>query len=143
MMGLLQYYYAVEKKQKKLNLQPLAILGNFSNTGIDPKIMGLAPIKAIHDCMLKQQWHPKDVDILESNEAFAAQSLAVISSCGISPERINPYGGAIALGHAIGASGCRILVTLIHNLKRNQLNNGIAALCIGGGEGVALAITCP
>ncbi|NHB97177.1 acetyl-CoA C-acetyltransferase [Photorhabdus stackebrandtii] len=130
------------EKAESLNLQPLATLSGFANTGIEPELMGVAPIEAIHQCILKQQWKPEDVDVLESNEAFAAQALAVLSSCGVPSERINPYGGAIALGHAIGASGCRILVTLIYNLRRNHLQNGIAALCIGGGEGVALAVTC-
>ena len=128
------------EKAESLGLEPLAVLGHFSNSGIEPEIMGVAPIEAIRQCMAKHRWHTEDVDALESNEAFAAQALAVMSASGIDPRRINPHGGAIALGHAIGASGCRILVTLIHHMKRNQLDNGIAALCVGGGEGVALSV---
>ncbi|MFI8417103.1 acetyl-CoA C-acetyltransferase [Serratia sp. NPDC078593] len=129
------------EKAERLGIEPLAILGHFSNSGIEPEIMGAAPIAAIRQCLDKQGWQADDVEVLESNEAFAAQALAVMSESGISPERVNPYGGAIALGHAIGASGCRILVTLIHNMKRNELKKGIAALCVGGGEGVALSVT--
>jgi len=129
------------EKALQLNLPVIASLGNFSNTGISPDIMGAAPIQAIQKCLRKQNWKASEIDVLESNEAFAAQALAVLNSVGVHPEKVNPSGGAIALGHAIGASGCRILVTLIHYMKRNQLNKGIAALCIGGGEGVALAVT--
>lgn len=128
------------EKAESLGLEPLAVLGYFSNTGIEPEIMGAAPIEAINQCMARQAWHAEDVEALESNEAFAAQALAVMSASGIKPQCVNPHGGAIALGHAIGASGCRILVTLIHHMKRNQLSKGIAALCVGGGEGVALSV---
>lgn len=122
------------------SLPVLASLGVFSNSGIQPALMGAAPIQAIADCLSRSGWKPEDVDHLESNEAFAAQALAVIQRAGISPDRINPYGGAIALGHAIGASGCRILVTLVHSLIRNDARRGVAALCVGGGEGVALSV---
>lgn len=128
------------EKAESLGLEPLAVLGHFSNSGIEPEIMGAAPIEAIRQCMNKQNWHADEVEALESNEAFAAQALAVMSASGIDPQRVNPHGGAIALGHAIGASGCRILVTLIHHMQRNRLNKGIAALCVGGGEGVALSV---
>ncbi|HDR2787164.1 TPA: acetyl-CoA C-acetyltransferase [Enterobacter asburiae] len=121
-------------------LPVLASLGVFTNSGIQPALMGAAPIQAIADCLSRSGWKPEDVDHLESNEAFAAQALAVIQQAGISPDRINPYGGAIALGHAIGASGCRILVTLVHSLVRNDGKRGVAALCVGGGEGVALSV---
>ena len=121
-------------------LPVLASLGVFTNSGIQPALMGAAPIQAIADCLSRSGWEPEDVDHLESNEAFAAQALAVIQQAGISPDRINPYGGAIALGHAIGASGCRILVTLVHSLVRNDGKRGVAALCVGGGEGVALSV---
>lgn len=121
-------------------LPVLASLGAFANSGIKPALMGAAPVQAIADCLSRSGWKPEDVDHLESNEAFAAQALAVISRVGISPDRINPCGGAIALGHAIGASGCRILVTLVHSLLRNDNKCGVAALCVGGGEGVALSI---
>ncbi|MTD28849.1 acetyl-CoA C-acetyltransferase [Erwinia sorbitola] len=125
---------------EKRGLDILASLGAFSNAGIEPELMGAAPIKAIEMNIKSMNWSAKEVDILESNEAFAAQAVAVALSCGIAPDRINPQGGAIALGHAIGASGCRILVTLIHGLIREDGHKGIAALCIGGGEGVALSV---
>ncbi|MDC9613712.1 acetyl-CoA C-acetyltransferase [Xenorhabdus khoisanae] len=125
---------------EKRGLKILATLGAFTNVGIEPEIMGEAPIKAIDICLERMGWSAEQLDILESNEAFAAQALAVSHSCGIPAEHINPYGGAIALGHAIGSSGCRILVTLIHGLIRENSNKGIAALCIGGGEGVALSV---
>lgn len=128
------------EKAESLGLTPLCTPGHFANAGIEPEIMGAAPIEAIRQCIARQGWKASEIDVLESNEAFASQALAVLAASGIAPERVNPYGGAIALGHAIGASGCRILVTLVHNLKRNRLKKGIAALCIGGGEGVALAV---
>ncbi|MGP2832452.1 acetyl-CoA C-acetyltransferase [Serratia nevei] len=118
----------------------LAYVGEFANSGIKPALMGAAPVQAIVDCLSRSGWKPEDVEHLESNEAFAAQALAVHSRIGISPSRINPYGGAIALGHAIGASGCRILVTLVHGLVRKNNKRGVAALCVGGGEGVALSV---
>ncbi|MBD8164869.1 acetyl-CoA C-acetyltransferase [Erwinia persicina] len=126
---------------EKRGMAVLASLGAFSNAGIEPELMGAAPINAIEMNIKSMNWSPQEVDILESNEAFAAQALAVAHACGVPSERINPHGGAIALGHAIGASGCRILVTLIHGLIREDLHKGIAALCIGGGEGVALSVT--
>lgn len=129
------------EKAEELKLPFLVSLGRFANSGISPEIMGIAPVNAIQQCLEKQNWQIGDIDVLESNEAFAAQSLAVIQSTGISQDKVNPCGGAIAFGHALGASGCRILVTLIHHMKRNQLCKGIAALCIGGGEGVALAVS--
>ncbi|WLS79025.1 acetyl-CoA C-acetyltransferase [Erwinia pyri] len=119
----------------------LASLGAFANSGIEPALMGAAPVQAIADCLSRSGWKPEQVEQLESNEAFAAQALAVIAGSGIPSERINPYGGAIALGHAIGASGCRILVTLVHGLIRNNQKRGVAALCVGGGEGVALSVS--
>lgn len=128
---------------EKYNLPVLAVPGAFTNAGIDPSVMGAAPIEAIKQNLEKMRWQPHEVDFLESNEAFASQALAVALSCGVPVERINPCGGAIALGHAIGSSGCRILVTLIHNMMRNNSQKGIAALCIGGGEGVALSLSRP
>ena len=118
----------------------LATLGKFTNSGIDPSIMGTAPIQAISDCLFSSGWVANEIDHLECNEAFASQALSVINESNIPPECINPYGGAIALGHAIGSSGCRILVTLIHGLINEDKHRGIAALCVGGGEGVALSV---
>ncbi|WP_413730226.1 acetyl-CoA C-acetyltransferase [Sodalis sp. RH22] len=128
------------EKAGSLGLTPLVTVGHFTNSGIEPEIMGAAPIEAIRRCLKEQMWEIAELDVLESNEAFAAQALAVLSELHISLDRVNPNGGAIALGHAIGASGCRILVTLIHHMRRNNLHKGMAALCIGGGEGVALAV---
>lgn len=128
-------------KATELGIEPLAIFETFSNSGIEPEIMGIAPISAIKECLSRLQWCPNDIDVLECNEAFSAQALAVLSQISIPPERVNPLGGAIALGHPIGASGCRILVTLLHYMARNNLHKGIAALCIGGGEGVAMALS--
>ena len=128
------------KTAEARGLLVLASLAAFANSGIKPALMGAAPVPAIADCLSRSGWKPEDVDHLESNEAFAAQALAVVDQTGISPDRINPYGGAIALGHAIGASGCRILVTLVHGLLRNDNKRGVAALCVGGGEGVALSV---
>lgn len=121
-------------------LEILASVGAFTNSGIEPAMMGAAPLEAIEMNLKRMNWSPEQVDILESNEAFAAQALAVVHGCGVPAERINPHGGAIALGHAIGASGCRILVTLIHTMIRENRQRGMAALCIGGGEGVALSL---
>jgi acetyl-CoA C-acetyltransferase len=126
---------------ERQGLEILAVLGHFSNSGIEPEIMGVAPVDAIKDCLQHSGWQADQVDHLEANEAFAVQALVVSRGCGIPPERTNPYGGAIALGHAIGASGCRILVTLVHSLVRKNLHKGMAALCIGGGEGVALSVS--
>jgi len=128
-------------KAYELGIEPLAIFEAFSNSGIEPEIMGIAPVSAIKECLSRLHWCLDDVDALECNEAFSAQALAVLSQLSIPPERVNPLGGAIALGHPIGASGCRVLVTLLHYMARNNLHKGIAALCIGGGEGVAMALS--
>lgn len=119
---------------------PLAKIVSWAQSGVDPLMMGLAPIKAVRDALQKANWSPESVDLLELNEAFAAQSVAVIKELGISPEKINVNGGAIALGHPLGASGARVLVTLIHTLKRTGLKRGVASLCIGGGMGIAICI---
>ncbi|CAF0721109.1 unnamed protein product [Didymodactylos carnosus] len=119
---------------------PLAKIISWAQVGIDPLIMGIAPVKAIQDALRKAEWTIDMVDLFELNEAFAAQSVAVIHELKINPEKININGGAIALGHPIGASGARILVTLIHALKRTGLKRGVASLCIGGGLGIAMCI---
>ena len=123
-----------------LGLQPMARLVAFSSAGVAPEIMGTGPIPATRQCLQKAGWSLQDLDLIESNEAFAAQALAVGKTLGWDDGRVNVCGGAIALGHPIGASGARILVTLLHALKRENLRRGLATLCIGGGQGVAMAV---
>jgi acetyl-CoA C-acetyltransferase len=127
-------------KAKELGLKPLARIKAYSSAGVDPSIMGVGPIPASNLCLKKAGWTPKDLDLLEINEAFAAQAIAVNRDMGWDTSKVNVNGGAIAIGHPIGASGCRILVTLIHEMIRRDAQKGLASLCIGGGMGVALAI---
>ena len=127
-------------KAKELGLKPLARIRAYSSAGVDPSIMGIGPIPASKLCLKKAGWTPKDLDLLEINEAFAAQAIAVNRDMGWDTAKVNVNGGAIAIGHPIGASGCRILVTLIHEMIKRDANKGLASLCIGGGMGVALAI---
>ena len=123
-----------------LNLPILATLTGYAEAGVDPSIMGIGPVPAIEKLIQRTHIPLDRVDLFELNEAFAAQSLAVIKDLKINPEKVNVHGGAIALGHPIGASGARIVVTLIHALKQCQLQTGIASLCVGGGMGVALSL---
>ena len=127
-------------KAKELGLKPLARIRAYSSAGVDPSIMGIGPIPASKLCLKKAGWTPKDLDLLEINEAFAAQAIAVNREMGWDTAKVNVNGGAIAIGHPIGASGCRILVTLIHEMIKRDAKKGLASLCIGGGMGVALAI---
>jgi acetyl-CoA C-acetyltransferase len=127
-------------KAKELGLKPLARIKAYSSAGVDPSIMGIGPIPASQLCLKKAGWAPKDIDLMEINEAFAAQAIAVNRDMGWDTSKVNVNGGAIAIGHPIGASGCRILVTLIHEMIRRDAKKGLASLCIGGGMGVALAI---
>ncbi len=127
-------------KAKELGLKPLAWVKAYSSAGVDPSIMGIGPIPASKLCLKKAGWAPKDLDLLEINEAFAAQAIAVNRDMGWDTAKVNVNGGAIAIGHPIGASGCRLLVTLIHEMIRRDAKKGLASLCIGGGMGVALAI---
>jgi acetyl-CoA C-acetyltransferase len=127
-------------KAKELGLKPLARIKAYSSAGVDPSIMGVGPIPASKLCLMKAGWTAKDLDLLEINEAFAAQAIAVNRDMGWDTSKVNVNGGAIAIGHPIGASGCRILVTLIHEMIRRDAKKGLASLCIGGGMGVALAI---
>lgn len=124
-------------------LRPLATIKASATAGVDPSIMGYGPVPAVNKCLERAGWSLDEVDLIESNEAFAAQSLTVLRELGMDPSKVNVNGGAIALGHPIGASGARILVTLIHELKRRNVRRGLATLCIGGGQGVALAIENP
>jgi len=129
----------LEEAEKK-SIKPLVRIVSWASVGIDPALMGLGPINAVHEAIKKAKWSLNEIDLFEINEAFAAQSIAVIRELGIDQKKVNVNGGAIALGHPIGASGARILVTLIHELKRQNKNKGCATLCIGGGMGIALCI---
>jgi acetyl-CoA C-acetyltransferase len=128
------------KKAKELGLTPLATIRAFGTTGLDPKIMGMGPVSATKKALQRAGWKASEVDVFELNEAFAAQACAVNKALDIDPAKVNVNGGAIAIGHPIGASGARILVTLLHEMQRRQAKKGIAALCIGGGMGVSLAV---
>jgi len=123
-----------------LGLTPLAHVAAYASAGVDPAIMGIGPVSATRKTLEKAGWQLADLDLIEANEAFAAQALAVAQELGWDDEKVNVNGGAIALGHPIGASGCRVLVTLLHELRRRDGRRGLATLCIGGGQGVALAI---
>ena len=128
------------EKAASLGLKPLARIKAYASAGLDPTIMGMGPVPASQLCLKKAGWGVKDLDLLEINEAFAAQACAVNQEMGWDTSKINVNGGAIAIGHPIGASGARILVTLIHEMIRRDAKRGLASLCIGGGMGVALAI---
>ena len=125
---------------KKRSLKPLVKIVSWATCGVDPSLMGSGPIPASKKALKKAGWKVSDLDLIESNEAFAAQSLAVIKDLGIPKEKVNVNGGAIALGHPIGASGARILVTLIHEMQKRKAKKGLATLCIGGGMGIAMCI---
>ena len=129
-----------EARAAALGLEPLARIRAYASAGLDPAYMGLGPVPASRRCLERAGWTPTDLDLMEINEAFAAQACAVNQEMGWDPERINVNGGAIAIGHPIGASGCRILVTLLHELRRRDAHRGLASLCIGGGMGIALAV---
>ena len=127
-------------KRKKKNIKPLVKIVSWASVGVDPAFMGLGPIEAVRKAIKKAKWNLDEIDLFEINEAFAAQSIAVINELGIDQNKVNVNGGAIALGHPIGASGARILVTLIHEMKKRDKNKGCATLCIGGGMGIALCV---
>jgi len=127
-------------KAQALGLKPLARIAAYSSAGVDPKIMGMGPVPASKLCLAKAGWTKDSPDLMEINEAFAAQAIAVNKELGWDTKKINVNGGAIAIGHPIGASGCRILVTLIHEMIKRDAKRGLASLCIGGGMGVALAV---
>jgi acetyl-CoA C-acetyltransferase len=131
------------EKAAALELPVLARIAGYANAGVDPAIMGIGPVSATRRCLEKAGWALEDVDLFEANEAFAAQALAVSRELGWDMNKVNVNGGAIALGHPIGASGCRVLVTLLHEMIRRDVKKGLATLCIGGGQGVALAIERP
>ncbi len=127
-------------KAEQLGLPVLARIAGYANAGVDPAIMGIGPVSATRRCLDKAGWSLEELDLIEANEAFAAQSLSVAKELGLNLEKVNVNGGAIALGHPIGASGCRVLVTLLHEMIKRDARKGLATLCIGGGQGVALAL---
>jgi acetyl-CoA C-acetyltransferase len=127
-------------KAHALGLPVLARIAGYANAGVDPAVMGIAPVSATQRCLAKAGWSLQELDLIEANEAFAAQALSVGQVLGWDASKVNVNGGAIALGHPIGASGCRILVTLLHEMLRRDAKKGLATLCIGGGQGVALAL---
>jgi acetyl-CoA C-acetyltransferase len=128
------------KRAEQLGLTPLARIKAYANAGVDPKVMGMGPVPASQRCLARAGWSVDDLDLMEINEAFAAQALAVHQQMKWDTSKVNVNGGAIAIGHPIGASGCRILVTLLHEMQRRDACKGLASLCIGGGMGVALAV---
>ncbi len=127
-------------RARELGLKPMARIVAFSAAGVDPSIMGTGPIPATRACLEKAGWTPQDLDLVESNEAFAAQAISVNKELGWDLSKVNVSGGAIAIGHPIGASGARVLVTLLHGMQRLEARRGLATLCIGGGQGVAMAL---
>jgi acetyl-CoA C-acetyltransferase len=130
-------------KADQLGLKPLAVIKSYALTGCEPEIMGIGPVAATRKALDKAGWKVEDLDLVEANEAFAAQALGVARELGWGADKVNVNGGAIALGHPIGASGCRVLVTLLHEMQRRDAKKGLATLCIGGGMGVALAVERP
>jgi len=131
---------ASEERTRLMELAPMAQIVSYASAGVDPRYMGLGPVPAIERAIEKADLSLKDIDLFELNEAFAAQSLAVVAKLGLDSSKVNVNGGAIALGHPIGASGARILVTLLYEMKRRDVRRGLAALCIGGGQGIAMIV---
>lgn len=129
-----------ERKAKALGLRPLGCVAAYASAGVDPAVMGTGPIPATRRCLERAGWTVSELDLIEANEAFAAQAIAVNRGLSWDPEKVNVNGGAIALGHPIGASGARILVSLLYEMARRDAHKGLATLCIGGGQGVALAV---
>ena len=138
--GAAALFLTTIKEAEKKSINPLAKIVSWASVGVDPTLMGLGPIEAVRKAINIAGWNLDEVDLFEINEAFAAQSIAVIRELGVDPNKVNVNGGAIALGHPIGASGARILVTLVHEMKRQKKSKGCATLCIGGGMGIALCI---
>jgi acetyl-CoA C-acetyltransferase len=128
------------ERAKALRVSPMARIVGQATSGLAPKFVLMTPVEAVRRVAQKVGWDLKDVDLFELNEAFAVQAVAVLDELGIDPERVNVHGGAVALGHAIGSSGSRVLTTLLYALEQRQLKRGIATLCLGGGNGVALAV---
>jgi acetyl-CoA C-acetyltransferase len=124
----------------RLNLTPMARIAGYATSGLEPKLVMMTPVEAVKKLNARTGWKIQDADLLELNEAFAVQAVAVTRELGLDPARVNAQGGAVALGHPIGASGARILTTLLYSLKRQGKKRGIATLCLGGGNGVAMAV---
>jgi acetyl-CoA C-acetyltransferase len=124
----------------KRGLKPLARIAGFATAGVDPAVMGTGPIPATRKALARAGWKVDDLDLIEANEAFAAQALAVNKDLGWDTGRVNVNGGAIAIGHPIGASGARVLITLLHEMQKRDAHKGLATLCIGGGMGVAMCV---
>jgi acetyl-CoA C-acetyltransferase len=129
-----------EKEALERGLRPLARIASWATAGVPPELMGTGPIPASRQALQKAGWKVNDLDLIEANEAFAAQAIAVNQEMNWDPSIVNVNGGAISLGHPIGASGCRILVTLLHEMQRSKKSKGLATLCIGGGMGIALTV---
>ncbi|TRY96416.1 hypothetical protein DNTS_033285 [Danionella cerebrum] len=129
-----------QSEAQRRGLKPMAQIVSWAQAGLDPSIMGTGPIPAIRKAIEKAGWKLEEVDLFEINEAFAAQSIAVVQELGLNQEKVNVCGGAISLGHPLGMSGCRVLVTLLHALQRTGGRKGIASLCIGGGMGIAICV---
>ena len=129
-----------KEKAEAIGAKPLATIKSFASAGVDPSIMGTGPILATKKALDKAQLTIKDIDLIEANEAFAAQALCVLQDLDADMDKVNVNGGAIALGHPIGASGARILVTLVHEMVKRQSTYGLATLCIGGGQGISMII---
>jgi len=132
-----------EAKAASLGLKPMAVIRAYASSGVDPAIMGMGPVSATRKALAKAGWTVSELDLIEANEAFAAQAVAVNRELGWDLGKINVNGGAIALGHPIGASGARILTTLLHEMARRDARKGLATLCIGGGQGSAMAVERP
>lgn len=132
-----------KEKAESLGLTPLVTIKSYATAGVDPQLMGLGPIPATQKALRKAGLEISDLDLVEANEAFAAQAIAVTNQLGLDPEIVNVNGGAVALGHPIGASGARVLVTLIHEMLRRDSHNGLATLCIGGGQGISMIVSRP
>ena len=130
-----------KSRAKELGLKPIAYIESYATAGCDPSIMGMGPVYAIPKALKRAGWDLSEVDLIELNEAFASQSIAVVRELKLDLDKVNVNGGAIALGHPIGASGCRILVTLLYEMQRRKAQKGLASLCIGGGMGVATAVS--
>jgi acetyl-CoA C-acetyltransferase len=129
-----------EERAKKGGTKPLAEIVAYASSGLEPRMVMMAPLEAVRMVLAKTGWKTGDVDLFELNEAFAVQSVALVQELGLKPERVNVNGGAVALGHPIGASGARVLTTLLYALQDRKAKRGIAALCLGGGNAVAMAI---
>jgi acetyl-CoA C-acetyltransferase len=132
-----------DKKAASLGFKPMAVIKSYASSGVDPAIMGIGPIRASQKALARAGWKAQDLDLVEANEAFAAQAVAVNREMGWDLSRVNVNGGAVAIGHPIGASGARILTTLLHEMQKRDAKKGLATLCIGGGQGSAIVVERP